>query len=79
VVEIENEPANDTRKVAVDLGKTQVISAMFNDGTNLLCRGREIKAIRHYWQKARAKIKPPTAENRRKSRRYQLIERKESG
>lgn len=48
VVEVEDEPANGTRKVAVDLCETQAISAMLDDGTNLLYSGREIKAIRRY-------------------------------
>jgi IS605 OrfB family transposase len=78
VVEVKDGQANGTRKVAVDLGETQAISAMFDDGTNLLYSGREIKAIRRYWQKVRAKVKPPTAENCKKSRRYHQIERKES-
>lgn len=50
VVEVEDGQAKGTRKVAVDLGETQAISAMFDDGTNLLYSGREIKAIRRYWQ-----------------------------
>lgn len=78
VVEVEDGQAKGKRKAAVDLGETQSISAMFDDGTNLLYSGREIKAIRRYWQKVRAKVKPPTAENRKKSRRYRQIERKES-
>jgi IS605 OrfB family transposase len=78
VVEVEDGQANGTRKVAIDLGETQAISAMFDDGTDLLYSGREIKAIRRYWQKVRAKVKPPTAENCKKSRRYRQIERKES-
>jgi putative transposase len=78
VVEVEDGQAKGTRKVAVDLGETQAISAMFDDGTNLLYSGREIKAIRRYWQKVRTKVKPPTVEHRKKSRRYRQIERKES-
>ena len=77
VVEVEDGQAKGMRKVAVDLGETQAISAMFDDGTNWLYSGREIKAIRRYWQKVRAKVKPPTAENRKKSRRYRQIEHKE--
>jgi putative transposase len=78
VVEVEDGQAKGTRKVAIDLGETQAISAMFDDGIDLLYSGREIKAIRRYWQKVHAKVKPPTAENRKKSRRYRQIERKES-
>ena len=66
------------RKVAVDLGETQAITAIFDDGTVLMYSGRLIKSIRRYWQKVRAKVKPPTAENRSKSRRFRQIERKES-
>ncbi len=76
VVDVEDSQAKGTRKVAVDLGETQAISAMSDDGTNLLYSGREIKAVRRCWQKVRAKVKPPTAENRKKSRRYLQIERK---
>jgi hypothetical protein len=36
VVEVEDGQAKGTHKVAVDLGETQVKSAMFDDGTNLL-------------------------------------------
>lgn len=66
------------RKVAVDLGETQSITAIFDDGTSLLYSGRLIKSIRRYWQKVRAKVKPPTAEDRRKSRRFRQVERNES-
>lgn len=78
VVEVEDGQAKGTRKVAVDLGETQAISAMFDDGTDLLYSGREIKAIRRYWQKVRTKVKPPTADNRKKSQRYRQIEHKEA-
>lgn len=78
VVDGEDALAKGMRKVAVDLGETQAISAMFDDRTDLLYSGREIKAIRRYWQKVRAKVKPPTAKNRKKSRRYRQIERKET-
>lgn len=72
----EKEPLGD-RVVAVDLGETQIISAMFDDGNVLLYSGREIKAMRRYWQKVRRKVKPPV-EGQKKSRRFRQIERKES-
>ena len=46
------EPLGD-RVVAVDLGETQIISAMFDDGKTLLYSGREIKSNRRYWNKVR--------------------------
>lgn len=78
VVEVEAKEAKGQRKVAVDLGETQAIAAVFDDGTALMYSGRMIKAVRRYWQKVRSKVKPPTAENPKKSRRYRQIERKES-
>ncbi|MHB9146204.1 MAG: nuclease/transposase family protein [Symbiobacteriia bacterium] len=78
VVEIAaKEPLGD-RRVAVDLGETQAITAIFDDGATLMYSGRLIKSIRRYWNKVRAKVKPPTAENKRKSRRFRQVERKES-
>lgn len=62
----------------MDLGETQAITAVFDDGTAIMYSGRLIKSIRRYWQKVRAKVKPPTADNPRKSRRYRQIDRKES-
>ena len=44
----------------------------------MLSSGREVKAIRRTWQKVRTKVKLPTVENRRKSKRFRQIERKES-
>ena len=78
VAEVKAKEPLGQRKVAVDLGETQAITAVFDDGTALMYSGRLIKSIRRYWQKIRAKVKPPTAENPRKSRRYRQIERKES-
>ena len=78
VVDVEDGKAEGTRQVALDLGETQAISAIFDDGQVVLYGGREVKAIRRYWQKVRAKVKPTTVENRRKSRRFRQIQRKES-
>ena len=73
---IDPQPLAD-RVVAVDFGETQIISAMFDDGINLLYSGKELKSIRRYWNKVRRKVKPPP-EGQRKSRRFRQIERKES-
>ena len=78
VVEVEDGQAKGTRKVAVDLGESQAIAAIFEDGQGVLYSGRQVKAIRRTWQKVRTKVKPPTVENRRKSKRFRQIERKES-
>jgi len=78
VVDVEAKQPLGNRRVAVDLGETQAITAIFDDGATLLYSGRLIKSIRRYWNKVRAKVKPPTAENKRKSRRFRQIERKES-
>ena len=78
VVEVKARQPLGNRKVAVDLGETQAITAIFEDRASLLYSGRLIKSIRRYWNKVRARVKPPTAENKRKSRRFRQIERKES-
>ena len=78
VVEVEAKQPLGNRRVAVDLGETQAITAIFDDGTTLLYSGWLIKSIRRYWNKVRSKVKPPTVENKRKSRRFRQIERKES-
>ena len=77
VIDVEDGKAKGSRKVAVDLGETQAISAIFDNGQAFLYNGRKIKAVRRYWQKVRSKVKPPTEENQNKSKRYRQIERKE--
>jgi len=67
-----------TNVVAVDLGLNNIITATFSDGTSFIISGRELKAIRRYWQKVRAKIKPPSVTKRKPSRRYLQISRKEA-
>jgi IS605 OrfB family transposase len=67
-----------TNVVAIDLGLNNLISATFSDGTTIIISGRELKAIRQYWQKVRAKVKPPSTTKRKPSRRYLQISRKES-
>jgi putative transposase len=63
--------------VAVDLGETQLLTAMLGDGRTLMYSGREIKSLRRYWSKVRRKVKPP-ADGQKKSRRYSQIDVKES-
>ena len=77
VVDVEDQAPLGDRVIAVDLGETQIIAAMFDDGQTLLYSGKEIKAIRRYWHKVRRQVKPPT-EGQRKSRRCREIERKET-
>jgi hypothetical protein len=70
VVEVEAKKPQGHRKAAVDLGETQAITAMFDDGTVRMYSGRLIKSIRRYWQKVRSKVKPPTVNHPRKSRQF---------
>lgn len=77
VVDAVDRKALGERTVAVDLGETQMITAVFDDGKALLYSGRLIKAIRRYWQKVRRCVRPPAA-GQRKSRRYREIDRQES-
>jgi len=65
-----------TNVVAIDLGLNNIITATESDGSSHIVSGRELKAIRRYWQKVRTKVKPPT--KRKPSRRYLQICRKES-
>jgi len=67
-----------TNVVAIDLGLNNIITATFSDGTSHIISGRELKAIRRYWQKVRAKVKPPSQTKRKPSRRYLQICRKEA-
>jgi len=72
--------------VAIDLGLNNIITATFSgsegeactSGTSIIISGRELKAIRRYWQKVRAKVKPPSETFRKPSRRYLQICRKEA-
>lgn len=77
VVEVLPRENYGTGRVAVDLGKTVLIAAAFEDGVENLYFGLLIKAVRRYWQKVRAKVKPPSREKPRLSRRYREIARKE--
>lgn len=78
VVEISEAPRREGQTAAVDLGETWAIAARTEDGSAVLLSGRRLKALRRYWQKVRAKVKPPSLENPRRSRRYREIARKES-
>jgi putative transposase len=64
--------------VAIDLGLNNIITATFSDGTTYIISGRELKAIRRYWQKVRTKVKPPSVTKRKPSRRYLQSCRKEA-
>jgi len=77
VVEVKPRENHGEGRVAVDLGETVLLAAVFEDGAALLYSGRLIKAVRRYWQKVRAKVKPPSQEKPRMSRRYREIARKE--
>ncbi len=77
VVEVKPRENPGEGRVSVDLGETVLLAAVFEDGTALLYSGRLIKAVRRYWQKVRAKVKPPSRENPRMSRRYGEIAHKE--
>jgi IS605 OrfB family transposase len=81
VFDVPSEEANEPSKdnvVAIDLGLNNIITATFSDGTSQIISGRELKAIRRYWQKVRAKVKPPSVTKRKPSRRYLQICRKEA-
>jgi putative transposase len=77
VVEVESLAALGNNVAAVDLGETQALAVAMACGLVLLYSGKLIKSVRRYWQKVRAKVKPPAAGERR-SRRYSEIDRKES-
>jgi IS605 OrfB family transposase len=77
VVEVAPRENPGTGRVAVDLGETVLLAAVFEDGTALLYSGRLIKAIRRYGQKVRAQVKPPSREKPHRSRRYRAIAHRE--
>jgi IS605 OrfB family transposase len=77
VVEVKPRENPGEGRVAVDLGETVLLAAVFEDGAALLYSGRLIKAVRRYWQKVRAEVKPPSRENPRMSRRYGEIAHQE--
>jgi len=57
VVEVKARENKGTGKAAVDLGETVLMACAFDDGTVMLYSGRQIKAIRRYWQKVRASLR----------------------
>ena len=67
-----------TNVVAIDLGLNNIITATFSGGSSHIISGRELKAIRRYWQKVRAKVKPPSQTKRKPSRRYLQMCHKEA-
>ena len=90
-VEVESIPKQQlelfpTNVVAIDLGLNNIITATFSgsegeaytSGSSYIVSGRELKAIRRYWQKVRSSVKPPSSSRRKPSRRYLQICRKES-
>ncbi len=77
VVEVLPRENHGEGRVAVDVGETVLLAAVFADGVALLYSGRLIKAIRRYWQKVRAKVKPPSRDAPHRSRRYSEIAHKE--
>ncbi len=77
VVEVRPRENHGTGRVAVDLGETVLLAASFEGGAAILYSGRLIKAVRRYWQKVRSKVKPPSKERPRMSRRYRAIARGE--
>jgi putative transposase len=70
MVEVKPSKSNGEGRVAMDLGETILMACVFDDGTASLYSGRQIKAIRRYWQKVRANLK-------QKSRRWFDISHKE--
>jgi hypothetical protein len=77
VVEVRPRENHGRGRVAVDLGETVLLAAAFEDGTALIYSGRLGKAVRRYWQKVQSKVRPPSREHPRKSRRYRQIAHKE--
>ncbi len=65
-------------KCAVDLGETNLISAVFSDGSTAILSGRLLKACRRFWQKIRSRVKPPSKDNPHLSRRFEEISHRES-
>ena len=75
-VDVPDKPGEAT--VGVDIGEDWLIAADFCDGSRYLVCGRMLKATRRYWQKVRAKVKPPSQDHPKMSRRYRQIARKEA-
>ena len=73
-VDVPDKPGEAT--VGVDIGEDWLIAADFCDGSRYLICGRLLN--HRYWQKVRAKVKPPSQNHPKMSRRYRQIARKEA-
>ncbi|MYD61954.1 MAG: IS200/IS605 family element transposase accessory protein TnpB [Gemmatimonadetes bacterium] len=78
VVEVDVSDKSGEATVGVDIGEDWLIAADFCDGSQYLVCGRMLKSTRRYWQKVRAKVKPPSQDRPKMSRRYRQIARKEA-
>jgi putative transposase len=70
MVEVKPGKFKGSGRMPMDLGETILMTCVFDDGTVSLYSGRQIKAIRRYWQKVRANLK-------QKSRRWFQVAHKE--
>ena len=77
VIEVPSKDPPGKGQCAIDLGETNLIAGIFDDGPAVIYSGRRIKSIRRYWQKVRVKVKPPHKDKPGMSRRYRQIARKE--
>jgi IS605 OrfB family transposase len=73
VVEVKARENEGMGRVAVDLGETILMACVFEDSSVILYPGRQIKAIRRYWQKVRANLK----QNSRRWRQVAWREKKQ--
>jgi len=64
--------------VAIDPGNIWALAWLTDKGETGLASGRYLNSIRRYWQKVRARVKPPSEAKPHKSRRYRQISRLES-
>ena len=78
VVKVDVPDKSGEATVGVDIGEDWLIAADFCDGSRYLVCGRLLKATRRYWQKVRAKVKSPSQDHPKMSRRYRQIARKEA-
>jgi putative transposase len=70
MVEVKPGKFKGSGRMPMDLGETILMTCVFDDGTVSLYSGRQMKAIRRYWQKVRANLK-------QKSRRWFQVAHKE--
>ncbi len=78
VLEVQPSEGRQGGVVAVDPGNVWTLAWVTEDGRTGLASGGLINSIRRYWQKVRSKVKPPSVQNPKMSRRYRQIARKES-